>query len=228
VADLSHDGGDDGFHEIQLSGKQLVFLFMATTVISVVIFLSGVMVGRGVRAEGMGTSTPASGAAVTSPPVTGTMAQSAPAPTAEAPAPVAEGTLSYPERLQRDKPAVDELKPAAESRRQPDPPKPEAPASPAPAPTSAAATPPAASSDQGARPGTWVVQIVVLSDRAAATAVVNRLGAKGYPAFLVSPKANAPVQSYKVQVGRYPDRREAEQIASRLKREEQFEPWILR
>ncbi len=42
---------DDGFHEIQLNGKQLVFLFMATTVVAVVIFLSGVMVGRGVRSD---------------------------------------------------------------------------------------------------------------------------------------------------------------------------------
>ena len=40
---------DDGFHEIQLNGKQLVFLFMAATVVSVVIFLLGVLVGRGVH-----------------------------------------------------------------------------------------------------------------------------------------------------------------------------------
>jgi cell division septation protein DedD len=39
---------DDGFHEIQLNGKQLVFLGMATTIVSVVIFLCGVLVGRGV------------------------------------------------------------------------------------------------------------------------------------------------------------------------------------
>ena len=51
MTDLSHDAPDDGFHEIQLSGKQLVFLFMATTVVSVVIFLCGVLVGRGVRGE---------------------------------------------------------------------------------------------------------------------------------------------------------------------------------
>jgi hypothetical protein len=42
---------EDGFREIQLNGKQVVFLFMATAVVAVVIFLSGVMVGRGVRAE---------------------------------------------------------------------------------------------------------------------------------------------------------------------------------
>jgi hypothetical protein len=41
---------DEGFHEIQLNGKQLVFLFIAATVVSVVIFLCGVLVGRGVRA----------------------------------------------------------------------------------------------------------------------------------------------------------------------------------
>ena len=43
------ENDDDGFHEIQLSGKQLVFLCMATTVVSIVIFLCGVLVGRGVR-----------------------------------------------------------------------------------------------------------------------------------------------------------------------------------
>ena len=42
---------DDGFREIQLNGKQLVFLFMAVTVVLVVTFLTGVLVGRGVCAE---------------------------------------------------------------------------------------------------------------------------------------------------------------------------------
>jgi cell division septation protein DedD len=72
------------------------------------------------------------------------------------------------------------------------------------------------------------VQVVALTDRAAAMAVVQRLSGKGYNAFLVSPPPGAPVQNYKVQVGRYNDRSEAEQIKSRLKKEEQFEPWILR
>ena len=47
----ARQGTEDGFHEIQLSGKQLVFLFMATTVVSIVIFLCGVLVGRGARVE---------------------------------------------------------------------------------------------------------------------------------------------------------------------------------
>ncbi|HJR59454.1 MAG TPA: hypothetical protein VJ813_08655, partial [Vicinamibacterales bacterium] len=46
MPELTHDATEDGFHEIQLSGKQLIFLFMATTVLSVLIFLCGVLVGR--------------------------------------------------------------------------------------------------------------------------------------------------------------------------------------
>ena len=41
---------DDSFREIQLSGKALVFLFMAVVVIAVGIFLMGLLVGRGVLA----------------------------------------------------------------------------------------------------------------------------------------------------------------------------------
>jgi cell division septation protein DedD len=66
---------------------------------------------------------------------------------------------------------------------------------------------------------------VALKDRAAAAAVVQRLSAKGYPAFVVNPSAGAP-SIYRVQVGRYNDRREAEQVARRLEKEEQFKPWI--
>src|SRR5688500_5470847 len=40
---------DQGVREIQLNGKQLVFMFMTATVAAVVIFLCGVMVGRGVN-----------------------------------------------------------------------------------------------------------------------------------------------------------------------------------
>jgi len=47
VPQLSHDTTDDGFHEIQLSGKQLVFLFIVGTMAAVTIFLCGVYVGRG-------------------------------------------------------------------------------------------------------------------------------------------------------------------------------------
>src|SRR5262245_62065839 len=45
---------DESLREFQLNGKQLVFLFMASTIVAVVIFLCGVMVGRGVSAAAGG------------------------------------------------------------------------------------------------------------------------------------------------------------------------------
>jgi DedD protein len=46
---------DQGFREIQLSGKQLVFLFVSSVVVGVTVFLLGVSVGRGVKqASGAG------------------------------------------------------------------------------------------------------------------------------------------------------------------------------
>src|SRR5688500_3365243 len=78
------DGGDDGFHEIQLNGKQLVFLGMATTLVSVVIFLCGVLVGRGVKP--LDTVAQAAGPQAFEAPVTtsvgpGTIAAPTPGPT---------------------------------------------------------------------------------------------------------------------------------------------------
>ena len=104
MTDLSHDAPDDGFHEIQLSGKQLVFLFMATTVVSVVIFLCGVLVGRGVRSETL------SAAASTSPPAAASGATASTPEPAPSDAPPADNALSYKQRLESDKPPVENLK----------------------------------------------------------------------------------------------------------------------
>jgi cell division septation protein DedD len=225
VADLSHDSADDAFHEIQLSGKQLVFLFMATTVISVVIFLCGVLVGRGVRAEDIGVDSTLAAAPAPVP-----AAQTDPVPvTADAPTPPADAPLTYAERLDTEKPPAEVLRPGAGSRKPADEPRrPERPARSAStsAPQPERPAPPPAV--QGAKPGTWAVQVVSLRDRSAASQLVQRLRGKSYPAFLVSPAAGAPAQLYKVQIGRYGDRGEAERIAARLKKEEQFDPFIVR
>jgi cell division septation protein DedD len=73
-----------------------------------------------------------------------------------------------------------------------------------------------------------VVQIVALRDRAMAGSIVQRLSGKGYPAFVVNPTAGAAAPVFKVQVGRYTDKEEAEQVARRLEKEEQFKPWVSR
>jgi cell division septation protein DedD len=252
LADLTpvmHEGSDDGFHEIQLSGKQLVFLFMATTVVSVVIFLCGVLVGRGVRVD---RAAGADEIAVATPAPTDTVHETQAVPSAEPPTPPVEGpALEYKKRLESEKPLQETLKPPSEqSRREPKPePRAEAasaqPPSPAPAEQSKAATETSKGIAEAQKPtpgaaplgqpravrnprDSWVVQIVVLRDRQAAGSLVKRLSGKGYPAFLVEPAAGAPAPVFKVQVGRYADRDEAEQVRRRLEKEEQFKPWISR
>jgi len=86
------DAGDDGFHEIQLNGKQLVFLGMATTLVSVVIFLCGVLVGRGVKP--LDTVAQAAGPQTFDAPVTSAVAPGAlatPAPASPTPSSPAAG-----------------------------------------------------------------------------------------------------------------------------------------
>ena len=229
MTDLSHDAADDGFHEIQLSGKQLVFLFMATTVVSVVIFLCGVLVGRGVRGDTVraeATPPAASGGAPT--PI---KAEAPPSPPVDSAAP---RPLTYQQRLDSATPVQERIKRPESAATAAETSKPVVEPAPAakevtPAPKPAPPTPATASTPPpSAKAGVWAVQVVALTDKAAASAVVQRLSAKGYPAFLVSPQSGAPVQNYKVQVGKFEDRSEAEQIAGRLKKEEQFQPWILR
>jgi hypothetical protein len=235
VSELTHDTADDGFHEIQLSGKQLVFLFIVTTTVIVVVFLCGVKVGRGARgAQGQGdeadaVTTAAAAAPVATPqPAAGPPPAEPPAPADETPASVAETTvpLSYHDRLKGGTPAEETLKPQADTpsapKSQPAPTPPAA-ASPRPAPAAEPAGVPLAG-----RPGTWAVQVIATRDRAMAISIVKRLVGRDYPAFLVNPPAGSGPAYYKVHVGRYNDRGEAEKVSLRIKKEEQFQSWITR
>jgi outer membrane biosynthesis protein TonB len=236
-----NDLADEGFHEIQLSGKQLVFLFMATTILAVLIFLCGVQVGRGVRPE-RGIETADAAAAATPPPAAATPSQPAAAggpPAAEppAPAPEPEDELSYAKRLQSDqsKSPAEKLKSpsaaaqASAAKAVPPPAEPRA-AAPAPRSEPAAAKPPAkaepsALAQTTGRPGGWIVQITALQDRGACATIAQRLASKGYPAFVLDPAPGSP-KIYRVQVGGYPDRDKAEQAARRLATEEQFKTYV--
>lgn len=215
---------DEAFREIQLSGKQLVFLFMAVVVIAVVIFLTGVQVGRGVLAQrGL-------------PEASGTVAEAGeepPLPPASAgqgsDAPItANEKLSYAERLNAATPASEPLKATEPAPAEAAPtPKPEAPAPAEPAPATAAPAAPAASASSEP-PGTgYAIQVAALRERNEADVIVKRLAGKGYPAYVVAPAPGAP-SVYRVRVGKYKDRREADTVAARLTKEEQFKPWVVR
>lgn len=212
---------DDGFHEIQLTGKQLVFLFMAVTVVSVVIFLCGVLVGRGVALQRAPAPGPAL-AAVDDPDAVPPEPPTAMPGPGGAPATASED-LSYPQRLGGAQAVPEPMAdlPAPGAVEPPDPAEGEERAAEAGA-VEAHASP----RGEPAGPG-LAVQVAALRDGAEADAVARRLVERGYPAYVIAPAPGAP-PVFRVRVGKYADRREAEAVAARLEREEQFKPWIIR
>lgn len=133
---------DEGLHEIQLDGKQLVFLFMAATVVAVVIFLCGVMVGRGVpQRAGVAPATPEQAASDP------TAAVQLPPPLAVASSgstPVtARETLTYADRLADPALPPETLRPLAETAVLTEPAAPKPVPAPAPRPAAMASAAPA-------------------------------------------------------------------------------------
>jgi len=244
---------DQSFHEIQLSGKQLVFLFMSAVVLAVVIFLLGVSVGRGVRGSVASASTADVGAP------TDTTASAAPAGTKVTPA-----DLDYREKLQGQggagaagaaAAATSSAKPAETPATTPppatptpastkptdkpnfsamaeDPSKTKAPSptsTPKPTPTKPATTPPAAKSAPAvaapaAKPNdaSWFVQLNAFSTKGAADTFIRELKGKGYTASAVS-----TATLFKVRMGPYADRAEADKMAGRLTKDG-YKPLVTR
>ena len=243
---------DEGLREIQLNGKQLIFLFMAVTVVLVVTFLFGVLVGRDVRegaATAQITSTDvepdpglAQAADSAAPPSGGGASQPPAAPPAE--------ELSYAERLLRDTPPEEHLKPSASepaaapapvvqepvAEKAPAPPpapRERAPTPVVPAPRTAQSTPvpvPAAAVEASdpSGPG-FAVQVAAYRDRRDADTLAKQLAAKGYPAFVMDPVKGTSTALFRVRVGKYKTLKDAEAIEVRLQTTEQLtNAWIAR
>ena len=249
-----------GFYEIQLNNKQLVFFFMAAVAIAVVVFLCGVMVGRGVRDATLA----ASGTSIISGP-----GASRPMQSAVAPADVRR-ELDFPQRLEADE-AESQLegetaqagqaaqtgrpgrsrraatRPQAESpeasspetlvasvtkktepTQSPDPltettrPR-NQPATEIPARPSAEASTTAEPTLIGSERGAFTIQVVALKTQEAADSLVNRLREARYRAY-VEPGVSAGL--YRVRVGRFESRAEAEQVSAKLRDVEKFKPYI--
>jgi DedD protein len=232
---------DEGFHEIQLNGKQLVFLFMAATVVAVVIFLCGVMVGRGVPTRTSSPNNSPEQAALDPTaslglPATQTVATSENAPL------TAQETLTYPSLLEDPNPpaetfaALDDARAAPSARRRapppevtttrvetpkpvstPPPPKPAVTAQPKPAlaaaPKPAAAAPkPVAAPSKPALATTRVPVAGGLPPSRDASADRGQASGQGADAALNEP----PGVGFVVQVAAVRQRAEANTIARRL------------
>lgn len=212
------------------SAKQLVFLAIMATVVAVIVFLCGVLVGRGVpaRRTAMGTVSDV---------LPGGSAQVAigvpEVPTsedAETASPLVG--LSYFERLNGTEPVVEaiELQRGGQDASTTEGDAPEA--APAVAVTEWSVPPlttPSAPEETGPGPagGMFVLQVTALRESAEANQVAEGLVASGYPAFVVAPAADAPVAVFRVHVGPYVDRAEAEAAGRRLEAEQRLKPWVI-
>jgi cell division septation protein DedD len=93
-------------------------------------------------------------------------------------------------------------------------------------PPATSAAPAAAKSAEPAGSG-FAIQVAALRESGEADAMVKRLAGKGYPAYVVAPAKGQP-SVYRVRVGKFKDRHEADTVAARLQKEEQFKPWVVR
>ena len=207
--------------QARLSPKQAVFLLIAVAVIGAVIFLFGVLVGRGVPLAQVLTGGPGARVADSDgafsderPVVVGTPRR---LPSAVA----TDGVrLSYYERLAGDRgPELDAGFGVAG-------------ASPAAArvgeSSAGAEITGAPEAPPREYPGGYAVQVTALQERTAAERMAERLNGRGYPAFVVGSAGGEPVPLFRVRVGTYASLEEAERVRRRLAEEEALTPWITR
>lgn len=186
-------------------GKQIVFMFMAGTVVSVVVFLCGVLVGRGVP-DGAALANPDGAASIYDlPPATLTT------PSAEPSAGAAVShDLSYPQRLLDALSAGEPVRASAQSEESAAAVAPSEPVRPPPAPVAVPATVPASAEDG------YAVQVSASRGVASAQAVAYQLRARGFPVFVLDPFPDDPVRFHRVRVGPYGTRAEADRVRAQL------------
>jgi DedD protein len=191
--------------EIQLTSKQLVFVFMSTVLVAVVVFLLGVWVGRGIDTGSM---------AATEDVVSGGVPKSEPPNPSTAPAPGPGKPLTYPEALAGgggNAPAT----PSSQSQAPPpEPPPASSPPAEPPQPEKRAEKPqPTVQKPAAPDAESWVVQVGAYSAKSGAEKTAAEFKAKGYSVTVT------PGPTFKVWIGSYPRKSDADQIASRLRKE---------
>jgi hypothetical protein len=175
---------DQGFREIQLSSKQVVFLFMAGAVALVGTFLLGVSVGQGV-----GGAEPA----VKPTPPVAVGDQSAPLPP---PTTVEPGSIQYPLTLQKKDDGT-ASKPVT-STPQPSP-TPEPKTTPTPTPAAKPAAPVVTPAPAPSAAGDLYVNVDSFSDKGNAERRIADLKRKGFPAKLYTAPGGSA--RYKARLG---------------------------
>jgi len=225
------------------SAKQVVFLLMAGTVVAVVVFVGGVLVGQGARGgSGAGTDPPFNEGFVALPPAgMGSPGSQISKRSAGA---LESSRLTYIDRLMGTEPSSDILRmrmETSEVQSQPDLELSEnetdepGVSSGDPTEFSPRAIPDSAQIAEFLEPDSrltvpqsFAVQVGALRTEQPAQEIAKQLRAKNYPADVVLPDWDAPIPWFRVRVGPYPDKAEAERVRQRLATEEQFAAFVTR
>ena len=191
---------ESSYYEIALTNRQVLTIFVVLLTCLVAAFLSGVWIGRRDGAEGL-------------------LAASAGEPPAE-PAKAQMAELNF----------FSEAPPLGSRGEAPPPKRPPATVPEPPAATAVAETPVRAEKPPPAAPAPasaagQVIQVFSTLDEAQADRLVRRLGDGGYPVFLLEESLQGRT-TYRVRVGPYPQRDQAQRIADELRREYRLETWI--
>jgi cell division septation protein DedD len=215
---------DDRSRGVQLTDKQLFFVFMSATVVAVVVFLCGVVVGLRVQtARGpLHDPTMMSAAQVVSDGGPGEAPVGDPAIRSGVASPAAAASeFTYAERLGKT-PPPEQLKGPVQA---PAPvPAPREPVIPPEVPADGAGVP-----ETAAPVGDYTVQVAAVKKRAEADRIVKDLKAKGYDAYVFVPDSGDQLGVFRVRVGSFKDKQKADVLAQRLTLEGKgYKPWVTR
>ena len=227
----------EGSSDTTPSAKQVVFLLITGTVVAVVVFVGGVLVERERQRGGSGADTepPFNGVSVELPPA----GMGSPGSrTSQRSAGVLESSrLTYIDRLRGTEPSVEipELQIPSDlelSTNETDEPVvssvDQTEFSPQAIPDSAQTAEFLEPDSRLTVPQNFSVQVGALRSEQPAREIAKQLRAKNYPAIVVLPDSDAPIPWFRVQVGPYPDRTEADRVKQRLETEEQFAAFVTR
>lgn len=238
------DYEEKSYYEIQLDNKQLILVFLAGVTVCVLVFVLGVMVGKGKKEAEMASvsrnETPVKPQQELSQPQEvqpasedatpkdkgarknkkdKAVAQEAQAPAA---APPAKGEGNVYDDLDK----TDTEAPLT--------PKPVTPAKQTPSDTlkdvasktqEPAAEP--APADTSAKGGTrYTVQVMATGSKEKADQQLNYLKSKGYTAFMSEETTGSGASVFKVRVGKFSDSDSAKKIATRLKQDLKLDTWV--
>jgi cell division septation protein DedD len=212
------DYEERSYYEIQLDNKQLILVFLAAITVCVLIFILGVMIGKGQKEAELASINKTEAATAKAEPDM--------KPPEQPLAQIAEEAKQEkkPESVkpakEKERYAFEDLDKSAEnteSKKSPEPVR-EPKTEPVVAPPKAEVTRPDPEIKKGPQ---YTVQVMATASRQKAEEQMTILKARGYKPFL-----DESGSVFKVRIGRFSDSLAAKDLSTRLKKELRLEPWV--